>query len=126
MYQDSTLLVVVCFAGQKKNLKETPWFPQYYIGWIGIGNCDQKTSNIYTVSQINFQHSDRLNLLKLANLKHTWNFFVSPGSEDGLFQKEFFEIDQFIFKPTDDMKKILDFASGKCNSFLNSNAWSIC
>ena len=31
-------------------------------------------------------------------------------SEDGLFEKEFFEIDQFIFNPTDDMKKILDFA----------------
>ena len=35
-------------AGQKKKLRyseETPWFPEYYIGWIGIGNCDQETSN---------------------------------------------------------------------------------
>ena len=35
-------------AGQKKkNLRyseETPWFPEYYIDWIGIGNCGQKTS----------------------------------------------------------------------------------
>ena len=34
----------------KKNLRyseETPWFPEYYIGWIGIGNCGQKTSNVY-------------------------------------------------------------------------------
>ena len=37
-------------AGQKKKLRyseETPWFPKYYIGWIGIGNCDQETSTIY-------------------------------------------------------------------------------
>ena len=25
--------------------EETPWFPEYYIGWIGIGNCDQETSS---------------------------------------------------------------------------------
>ena len=34
-------------AGQKKKPRyseETPWFPEYYIGWIGIGNCGQKTS----------------------------------------------------------------------------------
>ena len=34
-------------AGQKKNLRyseETPRFPEYFIGWIGIGNCGQKTS----------------------------------------------------------------------------------
>ena len=36
-------------AGRKKKLKcseETPWFPEYF-GWIGIGNCDQETSNNY-------------------------------------------------------------------------------
>ena len=35
---------------QKKKLRyseESPWFPEYYIGEIGIGNCDQETSNIY-------------------------------------------------------------------------------
>ena len=35
-------------AGRKKKLRyseETPRFPKYYIGWIGIGNCDQETSN---------------------------------------------------------------------------------
>ena len=34
-------------AGQKNNLRyseETPWFPGYCIGWIGVGNCGQKTS----------------------------------------------------------------------------------
>ena len=25
--------------------EETTWFPECYIGWIGIGNCGQKTSN---------------------------------------------------------------------------------
>ena len=33
--------------GRKKKLRyseETPWFPKYYIGWIGIGNCDQGDS----------------------------------------------------------------------------------
>ena len=37
-------------AGQKKKLRyseETPWFPEYYISWIGIGNCDQETSTRY-------------------------------------------------------------------------------
>ena len=37
-------------AGRKKKLRyseETPWFPKDYIGWIGIGNCGQKTSNVY-------------------------------------------------------------------------------
>ena len=37
-------------AGQKKKLRyseETPWLPEYYIGWIGIGNCGQKTSSKY-------------------------------------------------------------------------------
>ena len=37
-------------AGQKKKLRyseETPGFPEYYIGWIGIGNSDQKTSITY-------------------------------------------------------------------------------
>ena len=36
----------------KKKLRyaeETPWFPEYYIGWIGIGNCGQKISNHYYV-----------------------------------------------------------------------------
>ena len=36
-------------AGQKKKLrysKETPWFPEYYIGWIELRNCGHKTSNI--------------------------------------------------------------------------------
>ena len=39
-------------GGLKKKLKyseETKWFPKYYIGWIGIGNCDQETSNMYVV-----------------------------------------------------------------------------
>ena len=34
-------------AGQKKKLRyseETSRFPEYYIGWIGISNCGQKTS----------------------------------------------------------------------------------
>ena len=38
-------------AGQKKKHKyseETPWFPEYFIGWIRIGNCDQKTSMYYS------------------------------------------------------------------------------
>ena len=55
-------------AGQKKNLRypeETPWFPKYYIGWIGIGNCGQKTSNIYQdskllVSVVYFAKPDKL------------------------------------------------------------------
>ena len=37
-------------AGRKQKLKyleETLWFPEYNIGWIGIGNCGQKTSIIY-------------------------------------------------------------------------------
>ena len=36
-------------AGQKKKLRhleETSWFPKYYIGWIGIRKCDQKTSTM--------------------------------------------------------------------------------
>ena len=36
-------------AGRKEKLRyqeETPWFPEYNIGWIGIGNCGQKTSSI--------------------------------------------------------------------------------
>ena len=39
-------------AGQKKKPRysvETPWFPEYYIGWIGICNCGQKTSIAYVV-----------------------------------------------------------------------------
>ena len=35
-------------AGQKKKQRyseETLWFPEYYIGWIEICNCGQKTSN---------------------------------------------------------------------------------
>jgi hypothetical protein len=37
-------------AWQKKKPRyssESPWFPEYYIGWIGIGNCGQKTSTSY-------------------------------------------------------------------------------
>ena len=37
-------------ARQKKNPKyseETPWFPEYYIGWIGIRNCGQKISIVF-------------------------------------------------------------------------------
>ena len=40
---------------QKKKLRyseETPWFPEYYIGWIGIGNCVQKTSTKYVLYNI--------------------------------------------------------------------------
>ena len=35
-------------TGQKKKLRyssESQWFPEYYIGWIGIGNFGQKTSS---------------------------------------------------------------------------------
>ena len=42
-------------AGQKKKLRYTEWtlkFPEYYIGWIGIGNCDQETSNIYECTSV--------------------------------------------------------------------------
>ena len=31
-------------AGQKKNLRYSD-IPEYYIGWIGISNCGQKTSS---------------------------------------------------------------------------------
>ena len=34
-------------TGQKKKLRYSEETPEYYIGWIGIGNCDQKTSNKY-------------------------------------------------------------------------------
>jgi hypothetical protein len=37
-------------AGWKKKLRyssESPWFPKYYIGWMGIGNCSHETSNTY-------------------------------------------------------------------------------
>jgi hypothetical protein len=37
-------------AGQKKKLRYSPestCFSEYYIGWIGIGNCGQETSNKY-------------------------------------------------------------------------------
>ena len=39
-------------AERKKKLRyseETPWFPEYYIGWIGIGNCDQEASTMYVL-----------------------------------------------------------------------------
>ena len=42
-------------AGQKKTLRYsevTPWFPKYYIGWIGIGKCDQETPNIYECTSV--------------------------------------------------------------------------
>jgi hypothetical protein len=42
-------------AGQKKKpsyLSESPRFPEYYIGWIVIGNCGQKTSNTYQLTYI--------------------------------------------------------------------------
>ena len=41
-------LVHKIMAGQKKKQRysdETAWFPEYYIGWIRIGNYGQKTSN---------------------------------------------------------------------------------
>ena len=44
-------------AGQKKKLRyteESPWFPEYYIGWIWIGNCGQKTSNKYVSLYFSF------------------------------------------------------------------------
>ena len=44
---------------QKKKLiysEESPWFPEYYVGKIGIGNCDQETSNIYYVICILFMY----------------------------------------------------------------------
>ena len=34
---------------QKLSAQNNDWikkFPKYYIGWIGIGNCSQKTSNV--------------------------------------------------------------------------------
>ena len=37
-------------ARRKQKLRyseETLWFPDYYIGWTGIGNCDQETSKVY-------------------------------------------------------------------------------
>ena len=45
-------------AGQKNLVysEETPWFPEYYIGWIGIGNCGQKTSIIH-VWYMSFDHN---------------------------------------------------------------------
>ena len=39
-------------AGRKKKLRysvESLQFPEYHIGWIGIDNCDQETSNIYVL-----------------------------------------------------------------------------
>ena len=53
-------------AGWKKKLaylEETPWFPKYYIGRIGIGNCDQETSNIGNVRN-KFWSQFRLNQKK--------------------------------------------------------------
>ena len=41
-------------AGQEKKLRyseETPWFPKYYIGLIGIGKCGQKTSKFVIQSR---------------------------------------------------------------------------
>ena len=37
-------------AGQKKKPRyssESPWFPEYYIGWMGISNCSHETSTTY-------------------------------------------------------------------------------
>ena len=46
-------------TGQKKKKprysSESPWFPEYYIGWIGIGNCGQKTSNMEPVCKFILQ-----------------------------------------------------------------------
>ena len=42
-------------AGPEKKLiylEGTPWFPDYYIGWIGIGNWDQETSNVQEPSNM--------------------------------------------------------------------------
>ena len=42
-------------AGQKKKLRyleETPWFPKYHIGWIGIGNSDQDTSSKFLLKYL--------------------------------------------------------------------------
>ena len=33
-------------------------------------------------------------------------------SEDGLFHKEYFTVDEFVYKPTDQMKIITESASG--------------
>ena len=45
-------------AGQKKKLiysEETPWFPEYYIGWIGIINCGQRTSDMYITVELEWR-----------------------------------------------------------------------
>ena len=39
-------------AGWKKKLRypsESPWFPEYYIGWIVIGNRHHETSSTYVL-----------------------------------------------------------------------------
>ena len=39
-------------ARQKKKLRyseETLWFPKYYIGWIRLDNCGQKTSTLHWI-----------------------------------------------------------------------------
>ena len=39
-------------AGQKKKFgysSESPWFPEFYFGWIIIGNCHHETSNIHSL-----------------------------------------------------------------------------
>ena len=75
-------------TGQKKKLRyseETPWFSEYYIGWIGIGNCGQETSTVlaswcYILNRVKgflskFNKNTTLNFITWTKTK-TWNIDI--------------------------------------------------
>ena len=67
-------------AGQKKKLRqseETQCFPKYYIGWMGIGNCGQKTSTKYVHNTCVLETSkDPIEFLGCASPGEVFSTFV--------------------------------------------------
>ena len=65
-------------AGQKEKpgySEETPWFPEYYIGWIGISNSGQKISSVQPMSKC-FSHKHGQPHIACARTQARHSFFV--------------------------------------------------
>ena len=82
-------------AGQKKKLRcseETPGFPEYYIGWIGIDNCGQKTSSMY----VHFHNSKSYDFwAHVGTLQLHWNnSILSRLRKDSTYHSAFFAIER--------------------------------
>ncbi len=105
-------------AGRKKKLRyseKTPWFPEYYIGWMGIVNCSHETKR-----HVNCIHTCERGKLHTHKGSDVWSCCSRGCTHDAVAARMML----WLHTSSSSSCSIHTFSFSRCSTY--STMWCLC